>query len=204
MKRTVRSVAFLAGLAGLLFSILPSQAATTLPGIILEPSRFSGPGVYTGKPALPVTLSMVIAGGGPADFQATKLVGVLAGPLTNAEVAKLNTQFGPDKVKSFLTTFNFVVADTLRLVKVNHITLPTTPNPDPTDGKALSAALWGAGQTGQGFNVEVMLDRAVSHPLHVQVMKDIDARYGLAADATYHAVLTAAMHDLATAYHLSS
>ncbi|HEY9179072.1 MAG TPA: hypothetical protein VIO32_00025, partial [Candidatus Baltobacteraceae bacterium] len=68
----------------------------------------------------------------------------------------------------------------------------------------LAAALWGAGQTGTGFNVEVMLDRAVSHPIHVQVMKDIDAKYGIAADADYHAILNTAMHDLAAVYDLKS
>jgi hypothetical protein len=31
-------------------------------------------------------------------------------------------------------------------------------------------------------------------------MTDIDKRYGIAADADYHAVLNQAMHDLATAY----
>jgi hypothetical protein len=48
-----------------------------------------------------------------------------------------------------------------------------------------------------------MLDRAVSHPIHVQVMKDIDAKYGLGVDAQYHAILTTAMKDLAAAYQLS-
>jgi len=45
-----------------------------------------------------------------------------------------------------------------------------------------------------------MLDRAVSHPIHVQVMTDIDAKYGIAKDADYHAILTTAMHDLKAAY----
>jgi hypothetical protein len=47
-----------------------------------------------------------------------------------------------------------------------------------------------------------MLDRAVSHPIHLTVMTDIDKKYGLAADAQYHAILTTAMHDLAGAYRL--
>jgi hypothetical protein len=82
--------------------------------------------------------------------------------------------------------------------------LPKAPAPDPHNGPALAAALWSAGQTGSGFNVEVMLDRAVSHPIHVQVMKDIDAKYGIAADADYHAILNTAMHDLASVYMLKS
>ena len=74
------------------------------------------------------------------------------------------------------------------------------PNPDPKNGEALAGALWAAGQTGMGFNVEVLLDRAVSHPIHEQVMKDIDTKYGIAQDADYHAVLNQAMHDLAMVY----
>ncbi|HEY8320934.1 MAG TPA: hypothetical protein VIG46_03975 [Candidatus Baltobacteraceae bacterium] len=177
-------------------------AAGWMPGVTNAPSRFSGPGVYTGAPALPVTLSMVIAGGGPADFQTTTLVGVLAGPKAGPEVASLTKKFGATKVGNFVKVFNFVVADTLKIVTAKHIALPKTPSPDPKNGKALAAALWGAGQTGEGFNVEVMLDRAVSHGIHDQVMTDIDAKYGLAADADYHAVLNQAMHDLASVYGL--
>lgn len=164
-----------------------------------QPSRFSGPGVYTGAPALPVTLSMIIAGGGPTDFNTVTLLKTLTGSQFDAELAKLTNQYGKEKIGNFVTVFNFVVADSLRIVNEKHIALPKEPSPDPKNGKALAAALWSAGQTPNGFNVEVMLDRAVSHPIHVQVMKDIDAKYGIAKDADYHAILNTAMHDLAGA-----
>jgi len=195
--RTLGAVAAFA-----LIAPLVALAAGWMPGVTNAPSRFSGPGVYTGAPALPVTLSMVIAGGGPGNFQTTTLVGVLAGPKAGPEVASLTKKFGATKVGNFVKVFNFVVADTLKIVTAKHIALPKTPSPDPKNGKALAAALWGAGQTGNGFNVEVMLDRAVSHGIHDQVMTDIDAKYGLAADADYHAVLNQAMHDLASVYGL--
>lgn len=95
-----------------------------------------------------------------------------------------------------------MVNDSLRIVTEKKIALPSAPDPNPKDGAALAKALWGAGQTGEGFNVEVMLDRAVSHPIHDQVMTDIDKKYGIAADAQYHAILTTAMKDLASAYHM--
>jgi len=167
-------------------------------------SRFSGPGVYTGQPALPVTLSMIIAGGGPSDFKSTTLVKTLTGPKFEAEVGKLTKQYGKEKVGTFLTVFDFVVSDSLRIVKEKNVALPSTPSPDPKNGEALAGALYGAGNTGNGFNVEVMLDRAVSHPIHVQVMDDIDKKFGVAADATYHAVLTTAMQDLAAVYHFDA
>ena len=180
-----------------------AASAKLMPGLEDQSTRFSGSCcVYTGAPALAVTLSMVEAGGGPKDFSTATLLKRLTGPLFGAEVAKLTKQYGKEQVGQFLTTFDFVINDSLRIVTMKKVALPSRPDPDPMNGKALAAALWSAGQTGEGFNVEVMLDRAVSHPIHVQVMKDIDAKYGLGVDAQYHAILTTAMKDLATAYHL--
>lgn len=177
---------------------------STSPGVAMQPSRFSGPGIYTGKPALPVTLSMIVAGGGPSNFSTATLLKGLTGAKFDAEVGKLTNQYGKDKVGNFLKVFDFVVSDSLRIVGEKHVALPQTPSPDPHNGPALAAALWGAGQTGNGFNAEVMLDRAVSHPIHDQVMTDIDKKFGIAADADYHAILTTAMQDLASVYGLKS
>ena len=198
----LRKVAALAAFAALL---APCAAlAKAMPDVTMQPSRFSGPGVYTGKPALQVTLSMVEAGGGPSDFKTVTLLKTLTGDKFNAEVGKLTKQYGQQKVGNFITIFQFIVSDTLKIVNQKHIALPKTPDPDPHNGPALAQALWGAGQTGSGFNVEVMLDRAVSHGIHDQVMKDIDAKYGVAQDADYHAILNTAMHDLASVYNLKS
>lgn len=187
-----------------LFAAVVLAAVAWMPNVVDQPSRFSGPGVYTGPPALPVTLSMIMAGGGPSNFQTVTLVGVLAGSKADAEVASLKAKFGADKVTHFVVIFPFVVSDALKIAKAKGVALPSEPNPDPKDGKALAKALWEAGQTGHSFNVEVMLDRAVSHPIHDQVMNDIDAKYGVAQDADYHAVLNQAMHDLATVYGFST
>lgn len=188
-----------------LAAAIPAIAAGTwLPNVENQPSRFSGPGVYVGPPALPVTLSMIVAGGGPSNFQTLTLVKVLAGDKTDAEVAALKQKFGDQKVTNFVTIFPFVVSDSLKIAKEKGVALPSTPKPDPKNGEALAGALWAAGQTGMGFSVEVMLDRAVSHGIHEQVMKDIDAKWGIAADADYHAVLNQAMHDLATVYNFGA
>ena len=202
----MKNLRWTAALAVAMASIVTGVASAKLmPNFVNEPTRFSGSCcVYTGAPALAVTLSMVEAGGGPSNFSTATLLKVLAGSKFDAEVAKLTNQYGKDQVAQFLKTFDFVVDDSLKIVTEKKIALPSKPNPDPKNGAALAGALWAAGQTGEGFNVEVMLDRAVSHPIHVQVMKDIDAKYGLAADAQYHAILTTAMKDLAAAYHLNS
>jgi hypothetical protein len=188
---------------GLILAIIATMGL--MPNIVNQPTRFSGSCcVYTGAPALAVTLSMVEAGGGPSNFSTVTLLKTLTGPQFDAEVTKLNNQYGKDQVAQFLKTFDFVVNDSLRIVKQKNVALPSQPDPDPKDGAALAKALWGAGQSGQGFNVEVMLDRAVSHPIHLTVMTDIDKKYGLAADAQYHAILTTAMKDLAGAYNLQT
>lgn len=184
-------------------TMMQRSHAMATSNIVMQPSRFSGPGVYTGPPALPVTLSLIIAGGGPKNFNSVTLVKALTGSKFNAEVAKLTKQYGKKKLGNFLTVFNFVVSDSLRIVTAKHIALPSTPSPNPKDAKALAAALWNAGKMPNGtFNVEVMLDRAVSHPIHVQVMKDIDAKYGIGADADYHVILTTALTDLKAVYGL--
>ncbi|HEV3153941.1 MAG TPA: hypothetical protein VGZ02_09070 [Candidatus Baltobacteraceae bacterium] len=200
-----RKAAALAALLALAAPIAAgAQSSSTQDLNMQQSSRFSGPGVYTGAPALPVTLSMIIAGGGPSSFNTVTLLKTLTGSKFDAELAKLTNQYGKAKIGNFITVFDFVVSDSLRIVNEKHVALPKQPSPDPKNGQALAAALWGAGQTPSGFNVEVMLDRAVSHPIHDQVMKDIDVKYGIAKDADYHAILNTAMHDLAAAYHLNA
>ncbi len=197
----------LSAVVAAIFGVLATGIAWAklMPNIMNQPTRFTGPCcVYTGPPALQVTLSMIVAGGGPSSFQTATLLKTLAGSHFDAEVAKLTKQYGKDQVGQFLKTFDFVVADSLKIVKEKNVSLPAKPIPDPTNGEALAGALWAAGQTGEGYNVEVMLDRAVSHPIHFRVMSDIDVKYGLAADAQYHAILTTAMKDLATTYHLNA
>ncbi len=165
-------------------------------------ARFGG-GVYTGKPDLPLTLSVVLAGDGPKEFKTVKLVHALAGDKTAGEVASLTKKYGAANVAQFLKTFDFVINDSLAIVTKAKIALPSDPEPDPKDGKALAAALYKAGTDSKGkFTVEYMLDHLVSHPVHVQVMKDIDKKYGVKADATYHVALTQVMSDLKAVYGL--
>jgi hypothetical protein len=200
-----RTAALVALMGAVTAATIPAAAQNTMGGMDMSHARYSQAPVYTGAPTLPLTLSVIVAGGGPSNFDSTKLVGVLAGSLTDAEVKKLSAQFGADNVGSFLKTFNFVISDSLRLVMAAKVPLPSTPAPSPTDGKALSAALYTAGVTPAGnFDVEYMLDHLVSHPIHLQVMDDInnDPAQGTKADGNYHAVLTQAVLDLKAAYKL--
>jgi hypothetical protein len=160
---------------------------------------------YRGTPDLHLALALVVAGGGPAKFDSTTLVGTLAGASTGAEVKKLTAQFGAANVKSFLGTFTYAIDDTLRIVQSNHIVLPSKPIPNPKNGPLLAAALYKAGVLPDGkFDVGHMLEHAISHPVHVVLMHDIDANpaYGHKANANFHTILTQAVFDLKAEYGL--
>jgi hypothetical protein len=162
-------------------------------------SRYGGP-VYTGPPALSVTASLVAAGGGPAHYSTAKALTSMIGPkLVKAEVAKLTRQYGRARVGSWLKVGDFAVDDALKIATKAGVHLP----PPALSGKKLAAALVNAGLDPHGtFYVEYMLDKALSHKIHVAVMDDIDARFSPAADGSYHAITNQAMYDLAHALGL--
>ncbi len=174
----------------------PAKAQSVQPMAKMDMSRYGGP-VYTGTPALTVTASLVQAGGGPSNFSiATALTSMVGSDTVNAEVAKLTKQYGKDKVDSWITVFNFAVGDALTIATKAGVTLPQ----GNLSGKDLAATLVKAGLAKDGtFYTEFMLDKAVSHKIHEQVMDDIDAKYGAAADGDYHAISNQAMFDLAQA-----
>jgi len=166
--------------------------------------RFGGP-VYDGAPALGVTAALVEVGGGAANYStASALVGMLGKPTVDAEVAKLSKQYGADAVTLWLKTFDFAVDDSLKIATDAGIKLPP---PLPLTGKAFAEALVKAGTDSQGnFQIEFLLDKAVSHNIHVQVMNDIDAQPGLGkrADLQYHQISNQAFYDVAQALGLTS
>jgi hypothetical protein len=165
--------------------------------------RFGGP-IYNGPPALAVTASLVAAGGGAASYStATALTNMVGADLVKKEVAKLSKQYGSDQATLWLKTFDFAVKDSLRIATAAGVTLPA-----PTmSGKDLAVTLVKAGTAPDGtFQIEYLLDKAVSHKIHVQVMNDIDAQPGLskAADLQYHLISNQAFYDLAQALGATS
>jgi hypothetical protein len=152
--------------------------------------------VYNGKPDLDATISFVTAGGGPAHFSTVKALTALAGADTaNGEVAKLTKQYGKDDATSFITVFDFAVADAAKRAAAAGVTFPT-----PTlSGKTLAVRLVNLGTVNGTFYIGTLLDHMLTHGIHEQVMADIDAKFGFAADANYHKVSNQAMADLAHA-----
>ena len=202
----LRSIAALAAVASML-AATPAFAMQKHMGSMegassMAGARFGG-SVYKNKPKLTNTLALVEAGGGPSKFSTVTLFGVLAGPVAAPEEKKLVAQFGKAGFAQYVKTFDFVVDDSLKIVTAAKVKLPAAPSPDPKNGKALAAALYTDGlDPASGFNVEYMLDRLVTHPVHVRVMKDIDAKYGAKADADYHVVTLQIFKDLKAAYKL--
>jgi hypothetical protein len=166
--------------------------------------RFGGP-VYDGPPALAVTAALVDAGGGAANYStATALVSMVGKPTVDAEVAKLTKQYGAANVTLWLKTFDFAVDDSLKIATAAGIKLPA---PAPLKGKDLAIGLVKAGTADDGtFQIELLLDKAVSHKIHVQVMNDIDKEPGLGknADLVYHTISNQAFYDVAQALGMTS
>ena len=162
----------------------------------MDMSRYGGP-TYTGAPALTVTASLVEAGGGPAHFSiATALTSMVGPKLVKGEVGKLSRQFGTKRVGTWVAVFNYAVDDALKIATAKGVKLPD----GDIKGKALAATLVKAGLDKQGhFYTEYLLDKAVTHGIHVAVMNNIDAKYGAKADLDYHVITDQAMVDLAHA-----
>jgi hypothetical protein len=199
VKRTAAALALLAGmLAGTMAFADQKDTGhdTTMNGELH--GRFGGP-VYDGPPNLAATASLVAAGGGPTDYStATALVSMLGKDTVDAEVTKLTNQYGKDAVGMWLKTFDFAVKDSLKIATTAGVKLPAPA----LSGAKLATALVAAGQTSDGtFQIEYLLDKAVTHKIHVQVMNDIDsaAGFGKKADLDYHLISNQAFYDVGVA-----
>jgi hypothetical protein len=174
-------------------------------GSSAQQGRFGGP-IYTGAPALNVTAALVEAGGGAAHYStATALVSMVGKDTVTAEVGKLQKQYGKDAVTQWLATFDYAVNDSLKHATDAGVKLPA---PDATlMGTKLASTLVSAGTAADGtFQIEFLLDKAVSHDIHVTVMDDIDAdtSFGKHADLMYHTISNQAFYDLAQALGATS
>lgn len=159
---------------------------------------FGGP-IYNGDPALEATAALVKAGGGAEDFSFAKaLVSMVGEKTVNAEVAKLTQQYGKANVDNFIDGMTFAVKDGLKRATEKGVKLPEPPA--ALHGAALAKGLVQAGTTPAGtFWSGYLFDKALSHPIHVAVMADIDAKFNHGADENTHKILNQAMYDVAQA-----
>ena len=189
--------------AGMLFGGVPiAEAATaTAPMPQSGVNWFGGP-VYSGAPALDATAALVEAGGGAHDFSFSKaLVSMLGEGTVNAEVAKLNKQYGEKSVTNFVNGMTFAVKDGLKQATEAGVKLPAAPA--DLKGAKLAETLVTAGTAPDGtFWAGYLFDKTLSHDIHNKVMMDIDAKFGHGADENTHKILNQAMYDVAQALHI--
>jgi hypothetical protein len=182
--------------AGLMLSLtLGASAMMMMHGI---PKGGDGP-VYTGTPELKVTSAFVHAGDESGHFSVAKaLVAMVGQDMEQAEVTKLTKQYGEKAVASWIEVTNFSTDEAGQIAQSDGITMPDAP-PD-LDGHALASRLVKLGLSKNGtFYQGTLLDHLVSHKIHAGVMDAIDAKYGTAADGSYHKISNQAMYDLAQA-----
>jgi hypothetical protein len=201
IKVRLNTLAAALAVAGLAFGATAVSAQTTAAASTYGSATtnwFGGP-IYSGEPALGATAALVKAGGGAEHFSfATALVSMLGQKTVNAEVGKLTKQYGKKSVDGFIGGMTFAVKDGLKRATEKGIKLPTPPA--DLHGAKLATTLVEAGTTSDGtFWAGYLFDKALSHPLHVAVMADIDAKSGHAADDNTHKILNQAMYDVAQA-----
>ena len=166
-------------------------------------ARFSDEYSYLGAPDLGLTLSLIVAGGGREGFSTRKLIGSLAGTHADAEMKKLAQTFGQKDVSLLLSVFDFVAGDRMHIAAGKHMVMPKAPSIAPGNSKALAAAMYAAGLAAdRRFDIEYLLDRLDSHINHVEVMDDIDKKFGRKADAEYHVFFAQLITDLKDLYKL--
>ncbi|MDQ2992960.1 MAG: hypothetical protein M3R30_09115 [Candidatus Eremiobacteraeota bacterium] len=161
-----------------------------------------GDGVtYKGAPDLQAAISLVTAGGAPGHFSLVRALTALAGSkVAGAEVAKLTRQYGAKRVTSFVTIQNFAVNDAVRIATNAGVKFPAPM----LHGAILAKRVVGLGLVHGTYYEGVQLDHLVTNKIHEAVMNDIDAKYGMTADANYHLIANQAHYDLAQALGVTS
>ena len=177
-------------------SVRPNTMTVVAPANYTEHS-------YRGKPDLGLTLALVEAGGGATHFNSGRLFHVLAGRNARREAAKLQRLYGKARMDAFMQTFTYSVHDLVALFAMNHIALPTHASVSPSDGRALSIALYHAGIMPTGkYDCGYFMEHLMTHPIHIVLMHDINVArgHGPAHNANFHLILTRMVADLRNMY----
>jgi hypothetical protein len=179
-----------------------SHKMMTGPDHGMPAGKMGGDGVpYVGKPDLQAAISLVTAGGEVGHFSVVQAITAMAGPaVAKAEVAKLIKQYGAAKATSFITVQNFAVNDAVAIATKAGVKFPAPM----LKGAVLAKRVVGLGLIDGTYYEGTQLDHLVTNAIHQKVMDDIDAKFGVPADASYHLVANQAHYDLAQALGVTS
>jgi hypothetical protein len=172
--------------------------------ILIGSAGVAGATIYHGFPHLHLTMAVVDAGGGAANFDSRHLIRTLDASAAPSENARLVKRFGAARVASFYSVFTFAVDDAVKTAHNMLIPLPKSAQPDPKDGPALAKALYQAGVTPSGrYDVGYMLEMLMSHQIHHDIMGDMDKKFSPPVNADFHVILTSAMNDYQREYQIA-
>ncbi|MDQ2679607.1 MAG: hypothetical protein M3Y21_01095 [Candidatus Eremiobacteraeota bacterium] len=154
---------------------------------------YGGP-IYTGVPALSITSAFLQAGGGPGSFSTVRALGSMFGQdEVSNEFAKLKTQYGQTRADQFVKTSDFAVRDAFEWAGKDNLKFPASA---AFGGSNLGLALEKSGETNRILWTGYLLDKLFTHKITMQVMADIDAKFGTIANSDYHRISNQLFYDL--------
>jgi hypothetical protein len=146
-------------------------------------------------PAPPALLGMLVrAGGGVHDFKTITLLEVLAGSAAAEDLADLVRRVGAPAVKRCVADVDFMVADAQRLAP-----LVEPAAQDVVDGRDLARSLYASGIAvpGGSFHAIRMFAHMTSPATAARILRDAQARDGVASVMTCGDMIGTVMHAIA-------
>jgi hypothetical protein len=180
------------GLRGTALAAVIAFAASTGIGAAAAPPPIVGP------PNLGLASSLIASGGGPGSYSTVRAFDAMIGPdaFLNEE-HKLTLAYGDTSAGQFVEMFDYAMADAWKLAGKNDLRMPP---PAQSGGQALASELIRAGITRDGTFHSAQFFIALFGPaVAVQLMDDINERYGPGSAAAFDRMGNQFFYDVAQA-----
>jgi hypothetical protein len=135
-------------------------------------------------PDVNVTAAFYASGGGPGGFSIVRSVSSMIGEdQLQTEMQKLASTYGQENADAFPHIFDYALSDAWTRAGRANVMIPPFGS---HEGAGLANDLLRDGTAPDGtFQTAVLLDRTLTPKVHAQVSKDIVAKYGADAAATF-------------------
>lgn len=172
----------------------PHAAPTAQVNMVIQ-NRFGGP-TYQREPALDVTSSLIAAGGGAGSFSMVRAFSSMIGaPQLQTELASLRQKYNSDDVDTFVSIFDFAMNDAWKRLGENNVKVSTSGS---MQGRDLAQAVVNAGTTDSGnFYSGYLFDKLLTMRVNNQLNSDIDAKFGVLPNTSFHTIAAAFFVDVA-------